>query len=231
MNFPTLCVDNFFNDPDHIRNWALSLPFYKCGDVNTVGIWPGYRTQELHLIDRKYFEEFSKKVLSLFFGLHTNFEYVISTHFQKINSNFFNGIDSGWIHADGDAWDMAGVIYLNPIIDKNNGTSIFASKLTSYEQTLKEIGQYINYKQEMYANFKTENTEIYKKMKEKNNSLFEKTIEFHNVYNRLIAYDSHWHMESGFKMPKDEDRLTQVFFVKNLKNVWSPIQCSKEINL
>jgi hypothetical protein len=227
MNFPTVCVDNFFNDPDKVRNMALSLPFYKCGGEGVTGIWPGYRTEALHKVVPDYLQKFSEKIMKIFFNNHNDFTWTIETHFQRINSNFFNGIDSGWIHID-DNTVLAGVVYLNPIIDKNNGTSIFIPK---DKNILPSLEKYFEYKKEMYTNFKNENAKLYEEMRKENNDLFEKTIEFYNIYNRLVAYDMHWHMENGFKMPKDEDRLTQVFFIKRLENVWSPIQCSKEIDL
>ena len=49
MNFFPSCVDNFFEDPDKIREFALSLNFNEDGD------YPGYRTKELAKIDQNLY--------------------------------------------------------------------------------------------------------------------------------------------------------------------------------
>jgi hypothetical protein len=225
MLFPTISVDNFFNNPDRVRELALSLPFHKCGTEKGPGIWPGYRTEYLDIIHPEYFQLFTEKLLLLLFPGYQRCEYEIDTFFQKINSNFFNGIDSGWIHNDGSCV-FAGVIYLNKNIDHNNGTSIFLPK----NENVRTINS--EYKVEMYTNFKAENTSLYDAKRKESNNQFERTITFNNVYNRMVSYDaSQYHMENGFKMPEDEDRLTQVFFLKKLKGVHSPIELSRRVNL
>ena len=42
--FPILCQDDFFDNPDEIREYALSLDYKS--DEN--GHWPGVRTRPLH---------------------------------------------------------------------------------------------------------------------------------------------------------------------------------------
>ena len=42
MRFPIVCFDDFYKDPDKVRDYALSLP-YECRDE----IYPGLRTCEL----------------------------------------------------------------------------------------------------------------------------------------------------------------------------------------
>ena len=224
MMYSTLCVDNFFNDPDKIEKMALSMPFYKCGSKEVTGVWPGYRTQELHLVNPEYYDTFSQKILSVYFGYQNDFECKITTSFQKINSDFFNGIDSGWIHNDRSI--LAGVIYLNKNIDNNNGTSIYVPKIKSSIPINSDI------KKEMYSDFKKEDTLLYDIKRKENNELFEKTITFNNVYNRLVMYDSkQYHMENAFKMPENEYRLTQVFFIYDIKNAISPLELSRTVDL
>ena len=40
--FNSACVDDFFENPDEVREWGLSLP-----KDNTVGNYPGVRSKEL----------------------------------------------------------------------------------------------------------------------------------------------------------------------------------------
>ena len=47
--FPILCQDDFFDNPDEIREYALSLDYKS--DEN--GHWPGVRTRPLHEINPK----------------------------------------------------------------------------------------------------------------------------------------------------------------------------------
>jgi hypothetical protein len=122
-------VDDFFNNPDEVRNMALSLPYYKCGNEKVHGMFPGYRTELLHIVNPTYYQLFCEKLLALYFGPLENYDFKIDTCFQKINSNLYNGIDSSWIHRDGNVL-IAGVIYLNKSNLKNIGTTIYTPKKT-----------------------------------------------------------------------------------------------------
>ena len=52
-NFHAICVDNFFDDPDKIREWGLGLSKQK----DPEGKWPGKRSDQLHEVD----DAFNKK--------------------------------------------------------------------------------------------------------------------------------------------------------------------------
>ena len=45
---PTMVVDNFYEEPDQVRDYALSLEYFK-GDR---GSWPGVRTKLFHEFDQ-----------------------------------------------------------------------------------------------------------------------------------------------------------------------------------
>ena len=59
--FPILCQDDFFDNPDEIREYALSLDYKS--DEN--GHWPGVRTRPLHEINPKLATEVLVKVFSI----------------------------------------------------------------------------------------------------------------------------------------------------------------------
>lgn len=228
MLFPITCVDNFYSNPDKIREFALSLDYGKADKSN----YPGVRTQLLHKIDPVFFDMFCKKIFSLFFdlNLHT-FEWEVQTSFQKIYKydspeEYFNEVNSGWTHLDVEQI-LAGVIYLNPSPNLDSGTSFYKP----HNIPLKFGNEVWKPRNDFYR----ENglpTDQYAKLKSEHNSKFYKVGEFKNVYNRLVSYDTqYWHRESGFSMDNDDFRLTQVFFVNKIDcaaNTVPPILRSKQ---
>ena len=60
--FPTTCIDNFYKDPDGVRNFALSLEYN-----DNAGNFPGVRTDNLKNIDEQFYKQSVNKLLSLFF--------------------------------------------------------------------------------------------------------------------------------------------------------------------
>ena len=65
LHFPAVCVDNFYSDPDRVREWALSLEY----KPPPAGQWPGKRSEKLHILDSKFFNDFCCKIFSLYFDL------------------------------------------------------------------------------------------------------------------------------------------------------------------
>lgn len=211
--FP-VCVDNFFDDPDFIREFALSLPMQP--DPN--GAWPGSRTDFLHNIDREFWQSLMLKALSSYYDLkYSNIVWDDSkVSFQLIppwDGNKNDPTNVGWIHKDlGD--DLAGLIYLTPDADPDSGTSLFNLKpewehihLDYNRQPAKHMWQ---------LGDKISREEYIKELEEHNNKFYEKT-RFQNIYNRLIMYDSsEYHRANNF-YTGNNDRLTCVFFLKGVK--------------
>ena len=83
MNYyPITVVDNFYENPDLVRDYALSLNYRSSAD----GKWPGVRTNEIADLNPRFFKMFVDKILSLFFDLeYTIIDWEVETHFQKIN--------------------------------------------------------------------------------------------------------------------------------------------------
>ncbi len=203
--FPVTIVDNFYENPELIREWALSLEYSR----DPSGRWPGERTVPLHNINEKFFHTFARKV----FGLFVDFEsekvkYSIETEFQRI-TNYSDDPNSafnhGWIHQDNDVV-FAGVIYLNPNPTGHGGTNIYRP----YEET----GRYLqDLKFKLYSGEDVDESE-YTKQILANNTKFEKTVAIKNVFNRMILFEGGVdHGVPSFYSKSDEPRLTQVFFV------------------
>jgi len=225
MYFPSICVDNFFNNPDDVRKFALSLDYEDCS-VNG-GIWPGKRTKELRQINPDYHKEFCEKILSLFFDRKrfSNVQYEVQTYFQLTEPDQYGKENkTGWIHDDGFA-PFAGVVYLSKEISKECGTSICAKK------SLYSAERNIEIKKSMFQQYNADNNKIYNEAKELNNSQFVETVRFSNIYNRLIAYDgAQFHVVNNL-YGDDEPRLTQVFFFEYISSDWFPIPHSRTVKI
>lgn len=217
--FPTICIDDFYDDPDSIRNYALSLEYF-----TSTGEYPGKRTKSLHEIDKVFFDDFCEKIMSIYYNFDTTLmNWNISTRFQLIENlsdNKSSPKNTGWIHQDGAAL-LGGIIYLTPEIDPSCGTSVFKLK-DSIEHDTGDLT--------IRTDFHSKNIDRdYDCNIVKHNSQFVETIRFDNHYNRLIAFEGGvFHGVNNFYSNKQ--RLTQVFFVHNIEsNCRSPIERMKII--
>ena len=216
---PLTIVDKFFEDPDSIRKWALTLPYYK----DEKGRWPGGRTVALHEINPEFVDYFSKKFFSLFFNFELeDIHWSMDVCFHQIDKSY----GRGWIHQD-DSTRIAGIVYLTPDADINSGTSIYArtNETVFSGNKLEAIMSKVNF-------YKTgiptlEETEPHRQQVA---SEFTETVKINNIYNRLVAYDGHiHHAANDFTAEENNTRLTMVFFVTRLLADKSPIHRIRSI--
>lgn len=200
---PVTVVDDFFDNPDYIRDQALDLSFTKGYSA------PGTRA----VCPENITKVVAKKVFSLLLDMNKHIvEGQLDIYFQITTKEF----EHGWVHSDvNNKYYFAGVIYLTPNAPLSGGTSI-------YKPINKDLNfDLFNNLQKIKNNFytgKTDNLEQFKEAREKNNSLFYKTIEVSNIYNRLLMYPvTEFHSENIlFGETKEDARLTLVFFVKHI---------------
>ena len=205
-----MCVDNFYKDPDKIREFALSLDY--TSDDNARGIYPGKRTELLHEVDPEFFDKFCRKLLSLYFDFQTQIKWKISTSFQLIHPMADSENDKrnhGWIHVDEQVL-YGGIIYLTPNINPNCGTSIYKELYSISPEEIDEINQA---KVKFYRD--GDATE-HDKCLDENNKRFVETARFDNIYNRLVSFDHTTHHGANNFYSSTEPRLTQTFFVYSL---------------
>jgi len=207
--FPITIVDNFYETPNLVRNFALS-----CDWTKTDGAWPGQRTQQLSVIDSDFFNLFSSKLISLFYDFDKSaVEWSIDTSFQKVSCFSSKKEDiknDGWIHADNCIF--SGVIYLNPNPKPGWGTSIYSLKPGEEKELQQEL------KFDHYLGKEIDEKE-YELQKRSNNDKFVETVRINNVYNRLILFEGgEYHGVPTFYSDESEERLTQVFFVYALNS-------------
>lgn len=215
--YPTVVIDDFFQNPDIIRKYALSLPYEKAVD----GRWPGKRSPLLHTINEKLVYSIAKKMLSVYYDLSTEiYWHSIQMAFQKIkpyskdkNSN----LNKGWIHTDG-VRTLAGVVYLTPSVEIDAGTSIFKIKSIHADYDIKKQQ---TVKDKLY---KDNSCDMNEYNKEINNlyDKFNKVTEVKNIYNRCILYDAHEYHTGTNYFTNDKERLSLVFFFTNLTSSIPP---------
>jgi hypothetical protein len=207
--YPVTVVDNFYDNPEEIRKFALEQTF-----TNNTGkkeIFPGGRTDELHVLNRDLFDTCFRKIFAMFhdYGF-SEVEWDVSCKFQLVNENY----ETGWIHKDNTSV-LAGVIYLTPDAQLNSGTSIYIPN-SKFNQ--KQYEEYEQYKDNYFKNIDSIDPTVFKQKREENNFCFNETIKINNVFNRLVLYQgSSFHSANNFFGKTLEDsRLTQVFFVNKI---------------
>jgi hypothetical protein len=207
---PASVVDDFFENPDEVREYGLSLEYSKIS-----GNYPGVRTDYLRNINPSFYDQFVRKILGLFFGENCYVECEMALHFQKIYP--YEGppeINTGWVHQDLKV-PLAGLVYLNKNSNPDAGTSIYRQVK---ERTIRDLS---DTRDLLYANEPVD-VDYYLDVKEKFHEQFEKTIDVKNVYNRLICYSGmEFHKESNF-IVGEEPRLTLVFFIYKLRSSCKP---------
>lgn len=204
-NVPGIVIDNFYSDPDSVRDWALQHEFAR----EEEGSWPGKRTKTLDILDHNFYQQFVNKIFSIFMPIDKDIDAKVQTMFQLI-PNFEENPNSpknkGWIHKD-DGVLFAGVVFLSPNIDLDCGTSLFELEdETKLDET--------DAKSEFYRNGIDLN---YDSAITSHNSAYKETVRFQNVYNRCIIFDhTCFHGVNSFFNSQEQDRLTQVFFVHSV---------------
>jgi len=185
-----ICVDNFYENPDYVRQIALKEYFHAGGE----GLgYMGSRTADF------FFAPDMQKVFEDIIGYKINNWY---------DGDYCNGVfqhcgkaDKLVYHCDGQDW--AGALYLNPDAPFSAGTSFFASKRNGQRGG---IGGNIDC-DVVFRPEKDEDPFL-------NPNLYEKVDDVGNVYNRLVLWDAQLiHSASEYFGDKPENsRLFHLFF-------------------
>lgn len=212
---PVTILDNFFDNPDKIRDYALSLEYEK----DPEGRWPGVRSKPLHEINRPLFDELCRRVLAMYFELGDSLgtiSWEATMHFQKVDEAYV----SGWIHID-DKVVITSIVYLNKNSNNNGGTSIYKLKNNILLPNSNELNKY---KLDAYKGLI--NIKDVEKKREENNNQYLEIIKVKNEYNRILSFPGGFpHGAQDFFGNKDEDpRLTLVIFFNKLLVNKSPIE-------
>jgi hypothetical protein len=200
--FPTIIVDDFYEDPDLWREYALEQEFFK-GDRGT---WPGLRSKLLHELNTDMFDIVAKKIMFVLkmYGFTEFAE--LQTGFQLVDDTY----GRGWVHDDDPKLHVAGVVYLNKDAEEGCGTTIYkdAPDFNGEEYTKMFMKDVLDSTPEERAQIA--------KYREDQLAHFTPTIKVESVYNRFVLFDSRcWHSaDKFFGTTKQDSRLNQVFFVR-----------------
>lgn len=201
VHFPITVVDDFFEYPDAVREFALQQEYLS----DLENRWPGKRSKSLYELNPVLFNNTVNKVFSLFFNLNsTNISWNTSICFQKIDSKY----QEGWVHTDENI--CTGVVYLSKSKNKC-GTTIYRP-VDSVNATIKN---------EDKKSSSFNNTDLVTKATDfrlENNKQFRPTVTVQEEYNRLVLFDGHLlHSANEFYGDSDDSlRLTLIFFIKQI---------------
>ena len=203
--YPVAIVENFYENPDAIRKFALAQEYQFLKDrKNADYVYPGARTKELVDLDKHLYAKIIEKLVSVFHNTdYDHMRWAISTNFQYVTEEYNTGV----IHTDHNTI-FAAVLYLSPNAPLNSGTSLFKPN-ASFNAEKYEAALVAN-----DARFRA--GEIV--MDTSYHSMFDEIVRVNNVYNTLILYEGrHYHAANQFfgKTPQDS-RLAQVFFVNKI---------------
>lgn len=184
-----IIVENFYEDVDEVRKFALSKDFALRGN------YPGRRTKSFTTEDIK---NFLQDCVYPFGGKLTDFN-MDGDDPQNANGSFQYTLsfDKSWMHTDGYT-NWGALVYLTPDAPVSGGTGLF--KYQSGERWEWE-------KLENKIDFSTVSQDKTK---------WEQVDNFGNIYNRLIIFNSrHYHTSLDyFGSDIDNGRLFQVFFFR-----------------
>lgn len=199
---PTIVIDDFFESPHTVREFALNQDFFK-GDRGT---WPGIRTEFLEKLGGDVLEILIFKILKNY-PQFQRFEKFEST-FQLINENYI----SGWMHDDAPDLNLAGFVYLSPNPPINTGTTFYADNDVVLDKFLPAFMDDVCRPPEDPPRVELQ------KYKQDQKSSFFPTITVDNVFNRCVIFDPRtWHCaDNFFGTTKEDTRLTLVFFARGV---------------
>jgi Family of unknown function (DUF6445) len=221
--YPVTIIENFYEKPDEIRNFALNQEYTFCHERKNVDyVYPGSRTKDIFDLDPQLQALICKKLVSVFHNSEYDImRWGISTNFQSVTEEYREGV----IHTDHNTI-FAGVLYLSPNAPLDAGTSLFR-KNSSFNED--------EYKEALSLNDK-EFREGKIVMNTKHHAMFEEIVRINNVYNTLVIYEGrHYHSANKFfGTTLKNSRLTQVFFVNKIdaqkQNVF-PLSRTKAIKV
>lgn len=202
VKHPTVIIDNFFETPDQVREWALKQKFYKHD-----GNYQGLRTDLFSQIDPILQQVMINKMLQ-----YSHYRYIdqLYASCQLIDDSW----GDGWIHNDSKDLNIAGIVYLTPNAPDDSGTIIYDDPHSNMILELTEDTQ---------KAFKTEVNELdVDKRKQlesyriKHNAQFKSSQVIENRYNRCVIFDcKSWHGAGKyFGNTLETSRLTLPFFCK-----------------
>lgn len=217
MNFPSLQVNNFFDKPDYIRDYAESLNYQKISEN-----YPGLRAKPENEFDFNLFENINFKIIRLLYPDHQIFQTVgwnATSSFQKIK---YEDIEAhilnkehpgkGWIHNDHES-KFTAIIYLS----KHNdcGTALYSPK-NNYMSNFNSVKVNPDLKNDYYSKNPNLNLDNYYKNLNEHLNSFELDCLFNSSYNKMIGFDGSNPHSAIYNLRPGEERLMYISFFENI---------------
>jgi hypothetical protein len=124
----TVIVDNFFENPDKVRDFALHDDRVIYRSRNAQEYFEGMRTECLSLVDPEFYQYATRKIIESYGVDDKNFEVdgdLVFNYLTKENETDINHKDFGKrIHNDQNCI-LSGIVYLSPYPPKDTGTIIY----------------------------------------------------------------------------------------------------------
>lgn len=229
-------IDGFHKNPDVLVRLSIECEYENESRFNEHSLkskkYPGLRSENLFYLDEDLFNYTCVKILSNYFDLVKNpVMCQVDTCFQKIRRYSDvkeSPLNKGWIHRDVNIPDVqiAGIVYLNKEVEENTGTTLYdlknGCKYPYNDRNIQKLNLYngLEVNEQLYA----------RDISEKNN-LFVEKIAVDNQYNRMLCYDSYQYHGVPSFYRENGDRLTQVFFIKNILPIQENMRGMKIPNL
>lgn len=181
-------VDNFYEDPHAIRNWALEQSYAEGGFGKG---FMGYRSYEQFIVDgtKEAFESIIGEKITQWTETHT-----VCGRFQYCTAD-----DKLVYHCDEQRY--AAAVYLTPNAPYCSGTSLLAHKRTGMRHTYEHNSNDVWVESAPTGSF-TDGTQ------------WEEIDIVANVFNRLVIWDGHCPhaARNYFGFTKEKARLFHIFF-------------------
>lgn len=203
MHNKLIVIEDFFDDPDSVRNHGLKyFSSIKDNVFNDKGdSYPGFRSFKLSKYLPHIHEEIQSKV-----EFHTGEKFSYFASYFHLTSGCHG---CGMVHYDRKY--LAGVIYLNEFYPENTGTKVVKSLVPGVRELPELLYKFPNAASskdydilQNFAKLKRERAEQY----------YKDSIVIHGEYNRLVTYDGKFlHTpDNYFGFNLYNSRLTIAFF-------------------
>ena len=213
--FPLTVIDNFFDNPVEVKNFAESVEYNVPGETNHPGVVSKNKITELHPQMANWIQN---KVLRIFYHPKSDLGWNVDMEFQKISpynfDNQFHILNRGIPHIDStaSAISLAGLIYLNENPSPDTGTSFFCKKEGYQFYMVPE--ELIQLSRKYHS---TSDSIEFVCEAEKHLSMFEETVRIQAKFNRLVIYSADdYHAQTTYGIKGGPDRLTLRFFINNI---------------
>tara|TARA_Y100000004_G_scaffold152549_1_gene175733 strand:+ start:1063 stop:1737 length:675 start_codon:yes stop_codon:yes gene_type:complete len=210
--FPLTVIDDFFDDPIEVKNFAESVEYDLPSETNYPGVASKKQITDLYPQLSNWIQY---KLMNIFYHLNSDIKWDIEMDFQKISPyNFddqFHILNCGIPHID-DSVVLAGLIYLNENPYPDTGTSFFSKKKgCQFYVVPKEVALFSR------KYHSTSDSTEFINVAKKHLSMFEETARIQAKFNRMVIYSADdYHAQTTYGIKGGPDRLTLRFFISNI---------------